>query len=191
VDRRGAWSGPLTLANCFVTTWEAAGAVVEIANNNPLTMIGCTFAFSDHPAVFAFGGSPPRSATIINVGHNNPGNPLQGLTDGNYKPLPGWCDGLTISNLYRVNNVNGTPIPGSAVFKSTPRRSARQQATIPHGPGSITVLHGLGAEPAIEDVGCVPTGAGRVWLTSLTATQLMFRTDSVGLVPFLWSACLR
>jgi Pectate lyase superfamily protein len=74
-----------------------------------------------------------------------------------------------------------------------PRPRARARAKILRGQKVVEVEHGLGAEPAIEDVGVTPLGPSPVWLAGSNAKILKFRSadpaPASGL-EFVWSATL-
>jgi len=72
-----------------------------------------------------------------------------------------------------------------------PRPTVRRTVVIPKGQVFVKVQHGLGATPRIEDVGCLPLGAERVWLAGVNSTDLIFRTDVQSGTSFLCSASLR
>jgi hypothetical protein len=86
-----------------------------------------------------------------------------------------------------VNVTAGGPEPPA------PRR-VQAQATIPPGKPAVTVEHGLGVQPAPEDVAIVIWGATRVWLGGVDQKTLVFRTDRPAPpagITFTWSATAR
>lgn len=60
---------------------------------------------------------------------------------------------------------------------SAPVKRVQAQATIEPGKTTVVVQHGLGGQPAPEDVAVVLWGPSRVWLAGMDEKTLTFRTD--------------
>jgi hypothetical protein len=74
-----------------------------------------------------------------------------------------------------------------------PKR-VQAQATIPRGRTFVVVEHGLGGQPAIEDIGVVVDGTVRAWLAGATDKTLAFRIEKpapVAGIVFTYSATLK
>jgi hypothetical protein len=164
---------PVSIRGCHVSAWTAPdGIVVLQGSNSPLSVSDCVFNAGSPPARFqvAYPTSPPGWTTFSNVGVNNP-TPIVNAD-------PKWLR-LTNLGLYRVDNATGAPMgacdyPASAA--TAPRR-AQGQATIPHGKTQVVVEHGLGAQPAPEDVAVVRWPPPGVWLAGMDDKVLMFRVE--------------
>jgi hypothetical protein len=93
-------------------------------------------------------------------------------SDGCPRWLRSWADlGGTGGALVPLPMLNG-PTPATPPPVVPPRVRTVTTVTIPRGGRSTTVEHGLGGQPALEDIAIVPDGPQPIWVSSVTATTV-------------------